>query len=81
MSADGVPLVWFERSSHHLVRFPAGRTDGRWAGALADLVRNGTERSVEIRKVDGEPVQAEVADVLRGAGFVDGYRGLVIRGS
>jgi ATP-dependent Lhr-like helicase len=79
VSADGVPLVWFERSSHHLVRFPAAQSDVRWAAALADLVRNGSERSVEVRKVDGEPVQGEAADVLRGAGFVDGYRGLVIR--
>jgi ATP-dependent Lhr-like helicase len=79
VSADGVPLVWFERSSHHLVRFPAAQSDVRWAAALADLVRSGSERSVEVRKVDGEPVQGETADVLRGAGFVDGYRGLVIR--
>jgi hypothetical protein len=61
------------------VRFPAAQSDVRWAAALADLVRNGSERSVEVRKVDGEPVQGETADVLRGAGFVDGYRGLVIR--
>jgi hypothetical protein len=32
-----------------------------------------------VRKVDGEPVSGEIADVLRTAGFVDGYRGLVLR--
>jgi ATP-dependent helicase Lhr and Lhr-like helicase len=79
VSAGGVPLVWFERSSHHLVTFPAAATDPRWAAALADLVRRGAERSVEVRKVDGEPVSGEIADVLRTAGFVDGYRGLVLR--
>jgi ATP-dependent Lhr-like helicase len=79
VSAGGIPLVWFERSSHHLVTFPAAATDARWAAALADLVRRGAERSVEVRKVDGEPVSGEIADVLRTAGFVDGYRGLVLR--
>jgi hypothetical protein len=59
--------------------FPAAATDVRWAAALADLVRRGAERSVEVRKVDGEPVSGEIADALRGAGFVDGYRGLVLR--
>ena len=39
----------------------------------------GAERSVEVRKVDGEPVSGEIADALRRAGFVDGYRGLVLR--
>jgi ATP-dependent Lhr-like helicase len=79
ISAGGVPLVWFERSSHHLVTFPGATTDPRWAVALADLVRRGAERTVEVRKVDGEPVSGEIADVLRTAGFVDGYRGLVLR--
>jgi ATP-dependent Lhr-like helicase len=79
VSSAGTPLVWFERSSHHLVTFPAAATDRRWAAALADLVRRGIERSVEVRKVDGEPVSGEIADALRTAGFVDGYRGLVLR--
>ena len=74
-----MPLVWFERSSHHLVTFPAAASDPRWAAALAALVRRGAERSVEVRKVDGEPVAGEIADALRRAGFVDGYRGLVLR--
>ena len=79
VSSGGVPLVWFERSSHHLVTFPAATTDPRWAAALADLVRRGAERSLEVRKVNGESVSGEIADVLRTAGFVDGYRGLVLR--
>ena len=62
-----------------LVTFPGAATDPRWAAALADLVRRGAERSVEVRKVDGQPVSGEIADVVRTAGFVDGYRGLVLR--
>ena len=78
--ADGEPLVWFDRSSHHLVTFPAASNDHRWAGALADRVRNGVERSVEVRKVDGGAPPDAVVATLRGAGFVDGYRGLSMRG-
>jgi hypothetical protein len=64
---------------HHVVTFPAGATDTRWAQALALRVANGLERSIEIRKVDGGPVTSDVADTLRSAGFADGYRGLVVR--
>jgi ATP-dependent helicase Lhr and Lhr-like helicase len=76
---DGVPAVWFDRASHHLVTFRSGLDDPAWARTLADLVVTGRERSVEIRKVDGGPIPDVVAAMLRDAGFVDGYRGLVRR--
>jgi ATP-dependent helicase Lhr and Lhr-like helicase len=76
---DGRPLVWFDRSSRHLVTFAAAADDSRWADALAQLVRSGAERSVEVRKVDGSPPADGVASALRTAGFADGYRGLVLR--
>ncbi|WCO68289.1 DEAD/DEAH box helicase [Iamia majanohamensis] len=59
---------------------PAGLGDGRWAEGLAGLVRSGRRRSVEVTKVDGEPVrESPAADLLRAAGFTDSYRGLVLR--
>jgi ATP-dependent Lhr-like helicase len=78
----GVPLVWFDRRSHHLVTFPTAATDPTWAEALATLVKDGRARSVEVRKVNGaRPVAGDpVLDALRAAGFVDGYRGPVLRG-
>jgi ATP-dependent Lhr-like helicase len=76
---QGSPLVWFDRRSHHLVTFPEARTDASWANALVGLVTSGRERSVEVRKVDGGPVGDDVAEILRSVGFVDGYRGLVVR--
>lgn len=76
---DGVPAVWFDRRSHHLVVFPLGRDDPAWAGALAELVTVGRARSVEVRKVDGDSVPDDIAGALRAAGFADGYRGLVRR--
>ena len=78
---DGVPLAWYDRRSHHLVTFPHTHDDRSWAEALADLVRSGRLRKVEVRKVDGEPLASSpaVADVTaaaKAAGFTDGYRGL-----
>ena len=78
----GVPLVWYDRRSHHLVSFPAAGDDTSWAEALASLVKDGRTRSVEVRKLDGQRVPSGhlVLDALHAAGFVDGYRGPVLRG-
>ncbi len=77
---EGVPLVWFDRRSSHLVTFPAS-VDPAWADALASLVKDGRVRGVEVRKVNGEPIQRDSteASVLFTAGFQDGYRGLTLR--
>ena len=82
---DGEAAVFLERGGRSLVRFPAGRDDATaasWADALTRLVKDGRLRALEIGKVDGVPVAevADAADALRAAGFVDGYRGLVLRG-
>jgi ATP-dependent Lhr-like helicase len=91
VSRAGVPLVWFDRRSNHLVTF-AGRgdrgdagdagDDPGWAEALAALVKDGRARSVEVRKVDGEPIDRTgvPAQALLRAGFVEGYKGFTIRG-
>lgn len=81
---DGEPAVFLERGGRSLLRFPAGADEsnaGAWAEALTRLVKDGRLRSLEIGKVDGAPVAESVDAVaaLRAAGFVDGYRGLVLR--
>ncbi|MEI7548194.1 MAG: DEAD/DEAH box helicase, partial [Actinomycetota bacterium] len=77
----GVPLVWFDRRAHHLVSFPAAAADDGWAHALTALVKDGTSRSVEVRKVDGDPIVPTGlwAQALLAAGFVEGYKGFGIR--
>ncbi|MEM8747223.1 MAG: DEAD/DEAH box helicase, partial [Actinomycetota bacterium] len=80
----GRPLVWFDRRGHHLVIFPGALDDPSWAEALIDLVKNGRAKSVEVRKVDGEPLLGDdvpegLLDLLRSVGFTDGYRGLTYR--
>ena len=56
--------------------------DDSWAEALATLVKDGRQRSIEVRKVNGEPIAraGEHARALIAAGFVEGYRGFVLRG-
>jgi len=81
----GTPLVWFDRRGHHLVTFPQALGDPSWAAALAALVKDGRARAVEVRKVNGatltDPgVPEGLLELLRVAGFVDGYRGLTYRG-
>jgi ATP-dependent Lhr-like helicase len=78
---DGRPAAWFDRRGHHLVTFPATAESTSWAEALATTVKDGRYRSIEVRKVDGEPVTSrpEVVAALVASGFVEGYRGLVLR--
>ena len=46
------------------------------------LVTSGRQRELVIRKVDGQPVSdAPARAALLDAGFVAGYRGLVLRGA
>jgi ATP-dependent helicase Lhr and Lhr-like helicase len=79
--ADGEPAVFLERGARTLLTFAAGG-DGAWIDALASLVKDGRLRRIELSKIDGEPVDGSAfAEDLRTAGFVDGYRGLVLRGS
>jgi ATP-dependent Lhr-like helicase len=79
--AAGVPLIWYDPRSRHVVTFPAAATDPRWAETLAVLVKDGRLRAAEVRKVDGAPLgPGTVDDALRAAGFAEGYRGRIVRG-
>jgi hypothetical protein len=48
---------------------------------VASLVKDGRLRRIELVRIDGEPAgTSRHAQRLREAGFVDGYRGLMLRG-
>jgi ATP-dependent Lhr-like helicase len=81
----GEPLVWFDKRGHHLVTFPNALIDTSWTQALQMLVRDGRLKSLEIRKVNGDTLTGADApegfvELLRAAGFADGYRGMTFRG-
>ncbi|HEY4332222.1 MAG TPA: DEAD/DEAH box helicase, partial [Ilumatobacteraceae bacterium] len=77
----GRAVAWLDQRSHNLLMFPGGVNEPGWADAVAALVKDGRVRAIEIRKLDGEavPVDGPVVDALKRVGFVDGYRGLMLR--
>ncbi|HSJ51861.1 MAG TPA: DEAD/DEAH box helicase, partial [Actinomycetota bacterium] len=78
--SDGVPVAFLERGARSVLTFEKG-SPADWADALASLVKDGRIRRIELARIDGEPAgSSPVAGALREAGFVDGYRGLVLRG-
>ncbi|HEX6332008.1 MAG TPA: DEAD/DEAH box helicase [Actinomycetota bacterium] len=78
--ADGVPAAFLERGARSLLTFPEAAS-ADWPDAVASLVKDGRLRRIELTGIDGEPAGASsFAATLRDVGFVDGYRGLVLRG-
>jgi ATP-dependent Lhr-like helicase len=80
---DGEAVLYVDRGGTSIATFPAGDTpDVLDAGlrALQALVADGRAREVVLARVDGEPVATSPRrDALLAAGFVAGYRGLVLR--
>jgi ATP-dependent Lhr-like helicase len=77
--ADGAPAAYLERGARSLVTF--GTEPARWADAIASLVKDGRLRRIQLGRIDGDDATTHPAAAdLRAAGFVDGYRGLTLRG-
>jgi ATP-dependent Lhr-like helicase len=77
--AGGAPIAFLERGARSLLTFGSDPVD--WADALAGIVKDGRLRRIELQRIDGLPVgESPLAEGLRAAGFVDGYRGLTLRG-
>jgi ATP-dependent Lhr-like helicase len=77
---DGLAVAYLDRGGRSLLTFPGALDDDLWADTLAGIVKDGRVRSLELHRIDGEPASTSpVAPMLRAAGFVDGYRGLILR--
>ncbi|HSO28861.1 MAG TPA: DEAD/DEAH box helicase [Candidatus Sulfomarinibacteraceae bacterium] len=80
---DGVPAIYVERGGRTLQTLPAFDDPAVAATALPalrGLIGAGRDRELVVTKVDGVPVGESPCRVaLLGAGFVAGYRGLVLR--
>ena len=77
---DGLAVAYLDRGGRSLLTFAGALGDDLWADTLAGIVKDGRVRSLELHRIDGEPASTSpVAPMLRAAGFVDGYRGLVLR--
>ena len=85
VTVDGVAVLYVERGGSTLQTLPAA--DDPELGALAaraleGLLADGRLRELVIKKVDGLPVgESSFRSTLQVAGFVPGYRGLVLRGT
>jgi ATP-dependent Lhr-like helicase len=76
--AGGDPVAFLERGARSMLTF--GSDPSEWSDALAGLVKDGRLRKIELQRIDGLPIgESPLADGLRDAGFVDGYRGLTLR--
>jgi len=80
---DGVAALYLDRGGGSIQVLPAGddpEVGETAARALGTLVDDSRVRELVITKVDGGPVgEAPFRDRLLAAGFVAGYRGLVLR--
>ncbi len=80
---DGEAALYLERGGTSLATFPAADNPSVLDAALralGALLADGRVRELVIAKADGEPVgSAPRRDALLAAGFVAGYRGLVLR--
>jgi ATP-dependent Lhr-like helicase len=81
---DGAAALYLERGGGSLLPLPAMDDPAKAAlalRALGELVADGRVRELVVTKVDGEPVGGSPwRPALLEAGFVAGYRGLVLRG-
>ncbi len=81
---DGAPVLYLERGGRTLQTLPAFDRPGIASiavPALRSLIGEGRDRELVITKVDGLAVaDSPHRAVLLSAGFVAGYRGLVLRG-
>jgi ATP-dependent Lhr-like helicase len=82
---DGVAALYLDRGGTSLQTLPAfddTTVAEASLGALHALLADGSRRELVIARVDGEPAgRSRVYESLMRAGFIQGYRGLVLRKS
>jgi ATP-dependent Lhr-like helicase len=80
---DGKAVLYLDRGGSSIQTLPAfddAETAGLALQALGELVADGRQRELVIGKIDGEPAgKSRHYESLLTAGFIQGYRGLVLR--
>jgi ATP-dependent helicase Lhr and Lhr-like helicase len=81
---DGDLAVYLERGGRTLVTFPSAGDPAdapAWIDLVVGLVSSGRRRRIDLRRIDGDDAAGSPwAEPLRARGFVDGPRGLSLRG-
>jgi ATP-dependent Lhr-like helicase len=82
---DGEPVLYLERGGKSLQTLPAFGSPAAAEGALRALgaiVLDGRSRSLQVERIDGEPVASSIhRELLEACGFRPSYRGYVLRAS
>ena len=74
---DGFAVALVERGGKSVITFTAEHAI--WVAALVDRQTSGRVKRVELTRIDAVPVREHsAAPVLRAAGFVDSYRGMLL---
>jgi ATP-dependent Lhr-like helicase len=80
---DGEPVVYLERGGKSLQTLPASEDPACVQAALvglSELVADGRFRSLQLERVDGEPIgQSALRDLMAEAGFRPAYRGWALK--
>ena len=77
---DGACAAYIERGGKHLLTF-GDLESSTWAEAIVEANKSGRLPRLQIERIDDGPARLSPhADVLRAAGFADGYKGLTLRG-
>ena len=76
---DGELVAFVERGGRSMLSYAVPASND-WIAALIDARRVGRVGSLQLQHIDGGSARESVlADRLRTAGFVDGYKGLILR--
>ena len=78
---NGMPLVYCHKGGRSITVFDGALEDRDWTTALTSLVADKRLRSLEIQKVNGDPVSEhpQVQEALLQGGFKPGYKGPTYR--
>jgi ATP-dependent Lhr-like helicase len=78
--ADGHLVAYLERGGHSVSTFESTAHHPHWPEAVKLLIDMGRYRSLEIRRIDGEPAgESPWREQLEASGYRDGYKGFVFR--
>ncbi len=78
---NGLPLAYCHKGGRSITVFDGAIEDQDWTAALTALVADRRLRSLDIQKVNGDPVteHPEIQEALLNGGFKPGYRGPTYR--
>jgi ATP-dependent Lhr-like helicase len=78
---NGLPVVYCHKGGRSIAVFDGALDDSAWVKALTGLVTTKRLRSLEIQKVNGDPISEhpEVSEMLLAGGFRSGYKGPTFR--